>query len=300
MKIFLIIISTCFLQHSYGQEKKYFVVDAETKKPIAYATIKVLHTTKGQIASKNGEFTIDIHPNDSVLISSVGYEDTIFIGSKISNEIRLVSRTNILNPVTVRTKKVVDKFLIGNGVAFIDKTIKCNYTPGVDKDCLPWGAGGGAEFVEPMELPDSLRSYRLTKLYLPLKKYNCFQPMFLNIYENDPVTGKPGNLFFRKPLSLNPEEYKKGKVILDLREDDIYFSDMRRFHIGLSWDRNYTGTYCASVLILMRTVKGITYSRTLVAENYNWFLLKGGTLRLKESSERYHTIFAAEIEALQD
>jgi len=297
------IIITIFLFFCYnniqGQQKRV-IVDSESKNPVSYATVKVLQTNRGKIASVSGEFNLHVYPHDSVLVSSVNYNDTVILGSQIKDIIILKAKPNILNPITVKTKKVIDKFFIGNGVAFIDKTIKCNYTPGLDKDCLPWGAGGGAEFVEPMELPNSLKSYRLTKLYLPLKKYNCFQPMFLNIYENDALTGKPGNLIFRKPLSLNPEEYKKGKVIIDLRKDDIYFKDISRFHIGLSWDTDYTGTSCTSVLILMKTAKGMTYSRTLVAENYQWSLFKGGTLRLKESSERYHTIFAAEIEALED
>lgn len=299
MKTVMLFYLLLLFQTSYSQEIRRTIIDAISATPIPYATVKVLKTNRGQIASVNGEINIEIKESDFILITSVGYYDTILAGNRIGQKIKLTPKERVLKELIVKTKKVLDKFLIGNGVDFFQKNIKCSYTPGVDKGCLPWGAGAGAEFVEPMELPDTIRSYQLKKLYLPLKRLNCFEKMFLNIYDIDSA-GKPGSLIFRKPLLLNSEEFDKGKVILSLESDNIYFDGIKKFFIGLSWDTENSDKSCTTLIILMSSTKGITYNRTLVQEDYNWFLFHGSNRKENGIPVRYHTIFAAEIEVLED
>lgn len=78
------------LLSAHAQERRSIIVDRDTDRPVPYATIKVLHTRLGQVASASGEFTLPIGLTDSVLISSVGYRDTILAGKDIKDRIALV------------------------------------------------------------------------------------------------------------------------------------------------------------------------------------------------------------------
>jgi hypothetical protein len=55
------------------------VQEARTGYPLSYATVQVMHTYRGTVASANGFFSIVVAPNDSIRFSSVGYESKTFV-----------------------------------------------------------------------------------------------------------------------------------------------------------------------------------------------------------------------------
>lgn len=283
-----LILFFCFL--SAQAQQKRTVIDGATMKPIPYATVKILRTEFGQIATANGEFELRIQPKDSVLISSVGYNDQILMGHDIGDIVVLKQRPSILEMVTVKLRKVAGKLMLGNGVDLIGKTIKCNYVSGADNDCLPWGPGASAEFAEAIDLPDSLKAYHINKVWLPIKVATCWQPIFFNIYESD-STGLPGNLIFQKHIATEPAEYKRGKLTaIDLSKENIYFDKTKRFFIGISWDESNMADACVTTIMLVKPPKGISYSRHLKSQKYTWFVFMQG---------KYNSVFAAEIEELK-
>ena len=288
------------LSSAQAQERRSIIVDRETGKPVSYATVKVLHTSRGQMASAGGEFRLSIDPGDSVFISSVGYRDTVLAGKDIKDRIALVPQPRLMSGVTVKKKKITTRHLIGNGAHLVNTNIKCRYHPDKENHCVPWGSGTGAEFAELMTLPDSLKTYQLGKVYIPVRQSDCFQPMFLSIYEADTVKGGPGILLFRKPLSPQRKDISKGKMIFDLRSDNIYLGDTKHFYIGISWNTDISSQNCWTVLILLRSQEGMTYSRHLSARDYVWFPLYLHRPLEEEGKRRFRTMFAAEIEALED
>jgi hypothetical protein len=300
MRVFFLFLFISLYIFTGAQEKKITIKDLQTNKPISYATVKILHTIRGKIASVDGEFMMDIKQNDSVFITSVGYYDTLLIGKEIYNTISLTSKTKVLESIIVKAKKVINRFVLGNGASLIDKNIKCKYVPGNNNDCLPWGPGGGAEFAEPMLLPDSINFYHLSKVYIPVGKFSCLQSLFLNVYESDSSTENPGALIFRKPLSLQHTRLIKGKIIVDLSQENIYLTKLKAFFISISWDTDFSDKNCTTILYLKKSVKGISFSRHLLLPDYHWFTFDGNTLQQKEIPGRFHTLFAAEIELLEN
>lgn len=300
MKICFSLFLMLLLSSAQSQERRGIIVDRETGKPVSYATVKVLNTRFGQVASGSGEFSLLISPGDSVLISSVGYRDTVLTEKDIKDRIALVPHHRLMPGLTVKKRKSTGRHLIGNGAGLVNKNIKCRYNPGKEGHCVPWGPGAGAEFAELMTLPDSLKTYRLGRVYFPVRRQECWQPMFLNIYEPDTVKGGPGALLFRKLLPLQPENYDKGKMIIELGSDNIYLGDAKQFYIGISWNSDTTSQNCRTVLILLRSQEGVTYSRHLMDRAYNWFPLYLHLLGDEGNQVRYRTMFAAELEELED
>ncbi|MCC6181999.1 MAG: carboxypeptidase-like regulatory domain-containing protein [Bacteroidia bacterium] len=302
MKIFLSIILFTSSLIASSQEIKRVIVDSKTKEPIPYATIKILHTNKGKIANSNGEFKLDFQLNDSIFISSVGYLDTILIGKNIDKLIFLISKPSVLDNIVVSNPKIINRFIIGNGAEFINKKTICNFKESANiklTKCLPWTGGGGAEFAEPMMLPDTNKIYRLSKAYIPVKyTSSCWQPIFIQVYEADSINGMPGSLIFRKHLSLKPENYKKGKIILDLHNENIFFIKQKKFFISISWDTENSNKNCLTGILLFRDSEGICYSRSIVFNDYHWIVFDW-TPQKENSFERLRTIFAAEIEEME-
>ena len=295
-----LIVFLLFTIQAQSQESGRIIIDRETKQPVSYATVKVLHTNLGKIASANGMFMIHFNATDSILITSVGYKDTILIGKDIGDSITLTPRPKVLESVFIKTRKVIRKYFIGNGADLIKKTIRCNADNGQNDNCMIWAYGAAAEFAEPVILPDSSKAYRLNKVYIPLIKSNCWQPVFLRIYERDSVTGGPGMIIFNKRISFQEEAYHKGKLIIDVNEEVIYFEKLHHYFISMSWVDDDFDHYCLTGMIMIKSRKGISYSRNLLSPDYRWFLFDGNTQKHKETPGRFHTMFAAEIEALQE
>lgn len=303
MKIFLSIILFTYCQFASSQEIKRVIVDSKTKEPIPYATIKVLHKNKGKIANSNGEFKLDFQVDDSVFISSVGYLDTILIGKNIGKLIFLISKPSVLDNIVVRNPKIVNRFILGNGAEFINKKTICNFKESTNiklAKCLIWTGGGGAEFAEPMLLPDTNKIYRLSKAYIPIKyTSSCWQPIFIQVYEADSLNEMPGSLIFRKHLSLEPKNYKKGKIILDLQNENIFFNKQKKFFISISWETENSNKNCLTGILLFRHSEGICYTRSILFNNYHWIVFDQAPQK-EESIERLRTIFATEIEELHE
>lgn len=298
MKILFLLLLSGLAFFVHAQTTKRVLIDSETNIPIPYATVKILHTNKGQFTNRSGVFALSIQLADSVLFSSLGYKDTIILGAAIGEQVLLQPKPIILSTVIVKTKKVVRKFFVGNGVEFLDRNIKCKYLPDNDNDCYPWGPGSSAEFAERMSLPDSSKSYSISKIYIPIKKIDCWQPFFLNIYEATNNSSYPGALIARRRIQPESEMYKKGKIVIDFLTAPIYFKHTKSFFVSLSWDETFGDKTCVSAIILVKSNKGLSYSRSLSLPKYEWFEFRG--FRPNQDSVPFHTLFVAEVEVLQN
>lgn len=55
------------------------VAEERTGFPLSFATVQVMGSYRGTIASANGFFSIVVAPNDSLLFSTVGYQSRVFV-----------------------------------------------------------------------------------------------------------------------------------------------------------------------------------------------------------------------------
>ena len=119
-----ILILICLISHSiFGQNTADGIIkNAQTNEPIPYVNIGILNRDKGTVSNENGEFTLEIpieFVNDTIKISSIGYETKIFIANefiktlKENKTISLSEKIIELNEVVVSNKKLKEK-VIGN------------------------------------------------------------------------------------------------------------------------------------------------------------------------------------------
>jgi len=274
------------------------VVDRQTNTPVAFATIKILDKPSGVIASDKGEFQLNIESTDSVLVSCVGYEQTILSGKNITSVIYLNRRIKTLSEITISEKSFIRTLILGNGVEFLNKKIICDFDPGTSNDCWPWGPSGNnkEEFAEKIRLPDSTHSYKIKKIYFPKVRRKCAGPLLLHIYREDTSSGLPGEELFLKPLYMDKSNANKNKISIDLTDENIYLYDAKSFFISFGWLPKKEN--CISTIILIPSAYGNTYSRTLSIADYHWFRFGKTILTNNETMER-NTIYAVELDELK-
>lgn len=204
------------------------IQDGQSKAPVSFATVKALHTPKGVIATEKGEFVLDISPSDSVLISCVGYKQRLIPGGAVGTTIYLEPRVKVMKELTIHETKLVQSLTLGNGAPYLNKKLTCDWNPGkLDQDCLPWGAGGKAEFAERVIVPDSLHIYHIKKVYIPTRYPDDRGPFLLHVYASDPNSPYPGEELFQKSISITRQNISKNKVVADLSAEGLYIQDSK-------------------------------------------------------------------------
>lgn len=117
-----ILILICLISHSiFGQNTVDGIIkNAQTNEPVPYVNIGILNRDKGTVSNEKGEFSLEIPTefiNDTIKISSIGYETKIFIANEFTKaldenrSISLSEKVIELNEVVVSNKKLKEKVL---------------------------------------------------------------------------------------------------------------------------------------------------------------------------------------------
>ena len=106
---------------------KGVVTDAQTRLPISYVSVYLKGTTHGAMTDENGAFELSVAPNQTLIVSCIGYKDySRIIGTDKNNylHIELEPSQYQLSEVQVKPKK--EKYTKkGNpAVAFVEKIIR--------------------------------------------------------------------------------------------------------------------------------------------------------------------------------
>ncbi len=259
MRAFLLLVLIFFTSITYSQVSSQ-IIDKNTLLPVPFATIKVLNKKGGVIASEKGEFQIQLSPDDSILISCIGYYSIMLIGKEIKSTISITPKYKSLVNVTIQTHTIVESILIG------DKSKKF-------KDLEYWGPGGlnlKEEFAQKMELPDSISTYRLKKLFIPSKKIGCQGPLLLHIYAADTISQVPGEEIFMKMIPGDKMKYHKRKLLIDVSGENIYFDSTKYFFLSIGWPEEDYSSNCITVIMISRNSSQRSYTRYLNSNDYKW------------------------------
>jgi hypothetical protein len=278
----LIVILSCSL--SQAQEQKRIVLDLETSMPVSYATIKVLHKSKGAIASEKGEFDLSIDAADSVLFTCVGYKSKTIAGKDITAITYLEPRAKTLEKVTVHTKNILRTLVLG-------------YDTSRFNNDLNWGPGSKAEFAQRMDFPDINRSYKLRKIFIRIKKHSCYGPLLLHIYDTDTYTGNPGEEILTKPIYFNKSTIKKNKATIDVSEDNLYWQGDKSFFVSFSWMPEAMEQNCLTTIFFLQSSNRSTFTRSIMSDNYNWLPFYWGKDRAGNPSHAT-TFFSVEVDEI--
>ena len=109
--LFFFLLGVRFLAAQAPLYLKGKVWDAETEKPLPYATIRICGTNYGALSNERGEFQVYIGPeevNDSLCITSIGYATGYFpLAGRDYQEIQVFSLTS--SPYTLGTIQIEDE-----------------------------------------------------------------------------------------------------------------------------------------------------------------------------------------------
>jgi hypothetical protein len=280
---------------SQAQQVQRKIIDRQTSLSIPYATIKVLHTSKGTIAHEDGSFELDIEPFDSVLITSVGYERLLVTGNQLGSSISMAPVARVMNNVTVRTSIFIRMVVLGNGADLLKKKIKCKWDGAQPyPDCVPFAGFNRDEFAEKISLPDKRHQFLVKKIYLPVRN-GCLGPVFLHIYAQDTASEFPGEEIFSKPIFPEKKDISRGKLVVDLSAEDLKFEGGSVFFISFGWLPVRADDDCSSVIFLKRSEQANTYTRTMAWSSFNW--VRSWDLRnMNYEQQKTNTLYAVEME----
>jgi hypothetical protein len=251
----LIILPSFFLYVlSFGQTIRK-IVDKENSQPIPYASLKVLHHPRGTISSALGEFMLEILPVDTLVITSVGYEDLTLPGTEIKSTIMLTRKANILPPV------LVDRRL----TRITLPTQKSKFS----RD-LQWGPGvnNNDEFAQRIYISDSVSQIRIRRVIIPVDKFTCWGPLMIRIYLED-TAGLPGEMIFSQEFTTF--EKKNRMAFIDVSGFDVFLDRSESFFVSVSWTPTVKNSRFVTTLVLSKEANNETYSRSLNNINYSWY-----------------------------
>jgi hypothetical protein len=287
MKLYCLISTLVFCSYISAQPL-HKILDSETKKPVSFATVKVLHNPHGVVASERGEFALIFDNADSILFSCVGYHDKILMGSQIGETIFLSAKVKSLAPVVVKSKEIARTFVIGN-----------NYKR--SKSDMNWGPGLTGlkeEYAQKFELPDSSRIYRVKTIYIPVEKFVCLGPLLMRIYATDTASGYPGEPLFLKYIDLKRADIKDRRAIVDLHDVNFYLYDSKSFFISIGWPPDAYHNKCVTTIMLSKLSTAKTYSRSLASKNYGWYSF-GQFQDLRGVHYEQKTFYSVELEEIK-
>jgi hypothetical protein len=295
LKYFLGCLSVLVSFHSHSQSR--ILLDSKNKTGVPYATIKVLKAPRGTVAAADGSFRLEVKEGDSILITSVGYEEKIFAGADFHDTIFLEPKYRSLTEVTIREKKFLRSFFAGNGAATLNNKMDCGSgKAGKKTTCLNWGPSGvEEEFAEQIELPSKELIYQVRKIYIPVKKFECFGPLLIRIYKTD-HTGFPGELLLARPIPISKSIFKNDRAVIDLAAENIYIDNSKSFFISVGWLPEAAKQNCITRMIfpLATNIKN-TFSRSLLSNSFWWQPIGLVENNTKELHANLLSMYAAEL-----
>ncbi len=283
MKYLLILVGS-FLSFELAAQEKRRILDRVTEMPVSYVTIKVLNSVRGVIGSAVGEFTIKVERGDSILFSCAGYTPIIILGNRIESIVYMEPRLIELKTVFIESKILSGTLTIGN-----EKKIA--------KGDITWGpspSGSYDEFAQKIILPDSPVNFKITKVFIPIKKLNCIGPILLRVYYADSSKNQPGVEILNKLIDAANMPIKKNILSIDVNTDNLFFYGADSFFVSITWPPEAFYNKCLTGILLSKHSVSQTYSRTLTINSFKWFPFVG---RFKDKNDNHfepRTYFAIE------
>lgn len=261
MKPYILIFLIIHFQSALSQKIVSRILDKDTKLPVPFATIKVLNTNRGEIASETGTFEMVVYSKDSIQVSSIGYKNITLWGDELEKEIFISKKNDTLKPIVVYSKTAIKSVQLGN----IDNSLHGD---------LNWGtADAKEEFAQKIILPDSTASYLIKTVDVPVKKWECWGDLLLHVYAPDSATGLPGEETYMQYVKVTKKQVHNNKLTIDLKPAKLIISQNSFFFISVGWPPDTREENCQTTLMLTKSVIAPnTYSRTLVSPTYKWFL----------------------------
>lgn len=221
------------------------VYDADTKEPIPFVSIGILHKSQGTVAQLDGSYSItinELYDNDTLKISIIGYTPKIFIVKNFKQQypsgeanIYLQQQMEDLNAVVIRPRELKEVQL---GNDFNSPSI----IAGFKSDSL------GSEIGTIMKVKDGRKYYLKTAgINIGACRYDSIT-FRINIYDFE--DGTPGALLPTRPIYATVKKDQRSLVI-DLEPYDIVVDN--DFILSIEWvedlpDKTTAFMLCAGLI----------------------------------------------------
>lgn len=261
MKKSIAAVSTfCFCVVAAAQPAilKKQVFDRDTKMPIPYATIQIANTLKYSDSDDKGIFEIEASNNDSLLITCIGYKS-----SKIPVVVSQKNDSLFLDKEVVQLRELIVSKPVINTFGIIDDNKNTSSTGG--------SQAGRHEMATLIEIPATIKMYRITKVLLKARNFKEENPVRLHIYSVDSL-GLPGQELLTKEIVITNDQVDNKIVSIDVKDQQIVLENSS-FFVGIQWLTStkvklFTGP---EVFETFKEKKLLTYRRSLTVNKNKWF-----------------------------
>ena len=196
------------------------VVNDKTKLAIPYASGFLMREKKYFDANENGQYSILADQSDSVSFSCIGFQSRLFSVQELisANQISLQESVNTLEEVVVRSA-VAERIGIVNEkqtTSFAGSTANNYY-----------------EIVTLIKFADTIKGGLITNVLFKQKRFDADRPMRLHIYDVN-ENGYPGVELLNRDVLINKDNFNKGYLTIDVREQNIVING-KVFFVGVQW-----------------------------------------------------------------
>ena len=202
------------------------VIDSRSNKPVQGATVKEQNAGSGSITNAKGIFSLQIAPNASITVSSMGYvTQTVTVGDAATLEVRLEPETKTLDDVVVIGYGQARKKDLTGSVVQIRPDNLANENPNTVQDILRGTPGLSVGYDPSAKGGGSLQLRGQRSVYTAGG-------------HNDPLIILDGMIFYGELSEINPDDISQIDVLKDASAAAIY------------------GSRAASGVIIVTTKKG--------------------------------------------
>jgi hypothetical protein len=196
------------------------VINDKTKLAIPYASGFLMHQKKYFDANDNGQYSILADQSDSVGFSCIGFQSRLFSVQELisANQISLQESVNTLEEVVVRSA-VAERIGIVN-----EKQTTSHLGASYDSKY---------QIVTLIKIADTSKRGVIKNVLFKQKRFDADRPMRLHIYDVN-EKGYPGVELLNRDVIINKDNFKKGYLTIDVREQNILVNG-KAFFVGVQW-----------------------------------------------------------------
>ena len=200
------------------------VINDKTKLAIPYASGFLVHQKKYFDANDNGQYSILADQSDSVGFSCIGFQSRLFSVKELisANQISLQESVNTLEEVVVRSA-VAERIGIVN-----EKQTTSHVGASYDSKY---------QIVTLIKIADTSKRGVIKNVLFKQKRFDADRPMRLHIYDVN-ENGYPGVELLNRDVIINKDNFKKGYLTIDVREQNILVNG-KAFFVGVQWITPY-------------------------------------------------------------
>ncbi|MEO7314043.1 MAG: carboxypeptidase-like regulatory domain-containing protein [Ginsengibacter sp.] len=247
------------------------------KLPVSYATIQLSGTKNIIDSDENGYFEIFANSEkDSLLITCIGFKsytipvryfkdtDSVFLEENFLK----MDEVHIKNPV-LKTFGIVNEKM---GSSRIGGT-----------------SAGRSELTTLIEIPTSIESYYISKVFIRGKRFREENPVRLHIYAVN-ENGLPGEELLKKQVIIAKQFFdtKNNIITIDVKDQNILLENVS-FFVGIEWITSIKVKFGTGPEIIQtdKASKLLSYYRPFPGYNNSWYAhySKNGGLLIYENGE---------------